>query len=196
MIKTFRSRDAELLAARKSVPIFHAVEIAQAMEQVTRRKLAQLNAAEELGDLAVPSSNCLESTSFAGDQGHRIRVSYCWELRFLWRRDAYDVDLVRRSRNPVLVRGKRENGLLPAIYPGEILQDFMRPSLIGVTELAYATGLPKAQLTAVISGQLEISADIAFRLGRFFHTTPSFWLNLQRDYEQQLAESARLAAIG
>jgi len=53
MIKTFRSRGAELLFARKSVALFQAIELAQDVELMVRRKLAQLNAAAELRDLAI-----------------------------------------------------------------------------------------------------------------------------------------------
>ena len=49
MIKTFRSRGAELLFARKSVALFQSIELAQGVELMVRRKLAQLNAAAELG---------------------------------------------------------------------------------------------------------------------------------------------------
>ena len=59
MIKTFRSRGPELLSARKSVALFHPIELAQDVELAARRKLAQLNAAEDLCDLAVPPENCL-----------------------------------------------------------------------------------------------------------------------------------------
>jgi hypothetical protein len=42
MIKTFRSRGPELLFARKSVALFHPIELAQGIEPVVRRKLAHL----------------------------------------------------------------------------------------------------------------------------------------------------------
>jgi plasmid maintenance system killer protein len=60
MIKTFRSRGAELLFARKSVALSQAIELAQGVEPSVRRELAQLNAAAELRDLTVPPKNCLE----------------------------------------------------------------------------------------------------------------------------------------
>jgi antitoxin HigA-1 len=31
------------------------------------------------------------------------------------------------------------------------------------------------------------------RLGRYFHTTPRFWLNLQSRYELEMAQETRLA---
>jgi addiction module HigA family antidote len=198
MIKTFRSRGAELLFARKSVALFQAMEMAQGVELRVRRKLAQLNAAAELRDLAVPPENCLEPVTRETKSQHSIRISHAWQLCFVWRsHDGYDVDLVRSNvlGNPVVA--EKEGDLLPPIHPGDILlQDFTRPHLISVNELALAMRLPPTRIGAVIDGKRGITADAAFGLGSFFGTTAELWLNLQRDYDLQVAESAKLAAIG
>jgi len=95
------------------------------------------------------------------------------------------------------VVAEKESDLLPPIHPGEILlQDFTRPHLIRMNELASAMRLPPTQIGAVIRGRLGITADAVFGLGSFFGTTAQLWLNLQRDYDLQVAESAKLAAIG
>jgi antitoxin HigA-1 len=198
MIKTFRSRGAELLFARKSVALFQAIELAQGVELMVRRKLTQLNAAAELRDLAVPPENCLETVTRERKSQHSIRISHAWELFFVWRsRDVYDVDLVRGNALRSLVVAENESDLLPPIHPGDILlQDFTRPHLISVNELALAMRLPPTQIDAVIRGKLGITPDTASGLGSFFDTTAELWLNLQRDYDLQVAESAKLAAIG
>src|SRR5713101_4378618 len=80
MIKTFRSRGAELLFARKSVALFQAIELAQGVELTVRRKLAQLNAAAELRDLAVPPENCLEAvTRERMSPQQRLLLEVAWE---------------------------------------------------------------------------------------------------------------------
>jgi addiction module HigA family antidote len=198
MIKTFRSRGAELLFARKSVALFQAIELAQGVELMVQRKLAQLNAAAELRDLAVPPENCLEPVTREGKSQHSIRISHAWQLCFVWRSpDVYDVDLVRSNVLGNLVVAEKESDLLPPIHPGDVLlQDFTRPHLISINELALAMRLPPTQIDAVIHGKLGITADAAFGLGSFFGTTAELWLNLQRDYDLQVAESAKLAAIG
>ncbi len=195
MIKTFRSRGPELLFARKSVALFHPIERAQGVELVVRRKLAQLNAADELRDVAVPSENRLDIVTSNRKSEYSIRISHCWQLCFAWRdRDAYDVDLVRSYENPTVAR--TETGLLPPIHPGEILrQDFTRPHMITAKELALALGMPPARIGAVIHGQLSITADVARGLGSFFASTANLWLNLQRDYDLQVVESAKLAEV-
>ena len=123
MIKTFRSRGAELLFARKSVALFQAIELAQGVELTVRRKLAQLNAAAELRDLAVPPENCLEPVTRERMNQHSIRNSHDWQLCFVWRsHDVYDVDLVRSSVLGNLVVAEKESGLLPPIHPDDILR--------------------------------------------------------------------------
>jgi antitoxin HigA-1 len=198
MIKTFRSRGAELLFARKSVALFQAVELAQGVELMVRRKLAQLNAGAELRDLAVPWENCLEPVIRESKSQYSIRINYTWQLSFVWRSpDVYDVDLVRSNILRNLVAAEKESDLLPPIHPGDILsQDFTRSHLISMSELAWAMRLPPTQIGAVIHRKLVITADAAFGLGSIFGTTAELWLNLQRDYDLQVAESAKLAAIG
>jgi addiction module HigA family antidote len=198
MIKTFRSRSAELLFARKSVALFQAIELAQGVELRVRRKLAQLNAAAELHDLVVPPENCLEPVVRERMSQNSIRISHAWQFCFVWRsHDVYDVDLVRINVLGNLVVAEKESDLLPPIHPGDILlQDFTRPHLISINELALAMRLPPTQIGAVIHGELGITADVAFGLGSVFDTTAELWLNLQRDYDLQVAESAKLAAIG
>jgi antitoxin HigA-1 len=198
MIKTFQSRGAELLFAGKSVALFQAIERAQGVELMVRRKLAQLNAAAELRDLAVPPENCLEPVTGERKSQHGIRISHARQLCFVWRsHDVYEVDLVRSNvpGNPVVA--EKEGDLLPPIHPGDILlQDFTRPHLISTNELALAMRLPPTQIGAVIDRKRGITADAVFGLGSFFGTTAELWLNLQRDDDLQVAESAKLAAIG
>jgi antitoxin HigA-1 len=116
-------------------------------------------------------------------------------LCFIWHdRDAYDVDLPNYAVGRP--RARPENSLLQPIHPGEILlQDFMRPHLIGVDELSSVVGVPPTQIIAVLDGKRAITADAAFGLGSFLGTTTELWLNLQRDHDLQVAETAKLAAI-
>ena len=196
MIKTFRSRGPELLSARKSPALFHPIELAQGIDLVARRKLAQLNAAEELRDVAVPEENCLNPATH--EKGtYTVRISHAWQLSFVWRdRDAYDVDLVRIYALRNLPVAKRQTELLPPIHPGEILyHDFTRPHSINVNEIARALGASPAEIRAVIYGELNVTADFAAWLGTFFGTTADLWMNLQRDYDLQVAETSKLAAV-
>jgi antitoxin HigA-1 len=66
--------------------------------------------------------------------------------------------------------------------PGEILRyEFLEPSGLSQKELAEALGITRVRLSEIIRGKRAITPDTAFRLGRFFDSTPEFWLGLQTD---------------
>ena len=81
--------------------------------------------------------------------------------------------------------GKR----LPLIHPGEILRDdFLKPLKISVYTLALAIKVPRSRLNDIVLGRRGITADTAFRLARYFGTTPGFWINLQARYDLDAAD--------
>ena len=66
--------------------------------------------------------------------------------------------------------------------PGEILRhEFLEPLGLSQKELAAALGITRVRLSEIIRGKRAITPDTAFRLARFFDTTPEFWLGLQTD---------------
>ncbi|MBM4275641.1 MAG: HigA family addiction module antidote protein [Deltaproteobacteria bacterium] len=66
--------------------------------------------------------------------------------------------------------------------PGEILRhEFLEPLGLTQKELAAAMGITRVRLSEIIRGRRAITPDTAFRLARFFDTTPEFWLGLQTD---------------
>jgi antitoxin HigA-1 len=72
--------------------------------------------------------------------------------------------------------GKR----LPLTHPGEILRDdFLMPMKISVYALARAIKVPRSRVNDIVLARRGITADTAFRLARYFGTTPDFWINLQ-----------------
>jgi addiction module HigA family antidote len=56
--------------------------------------------------------------------------------------------------------------------------------------LAKDIGVPMARIQAIIAERRGITGDTALRLGRYFGTSPEFWLNMQRDYELETAAEA------
>jgi antitoxin HigA-1 len=79
--------------------------------------------------------------------------------------------------------------LLPPITPGEILRgDFMEPLGLSANALAKALHVPPNRITAILNGNRSITADTALRLARYFKTTPQSWLNLQKNYELEVAK--------
>ena len=57
--------------------------------------------------------------------------------------------------------------------------------------LAREIGVPPRRINEIVHGARRVTADTALRLGRFFRTSPEFWLGLQMDYELD-TESDRL----
>lgn len=77
---------------------------------------------------------------------------------------------------------------LPPIHPGKQLrEEFMKPLEIIAYRLAKDIGVPVTRIQEIIAERRAITGDTALRLGRYFATTPEFWLNLQRDYDLERA---------
>ncbi len=78
---------------------------------------------------------------------------------------------------------------LPPVHAGEILRDeFLTPLEISVYGLAKAIKVSRPRLNDVVRGRRAITTDTALRLGRYFGTTPAFWINLQTRYDLDVAE--------
>ncbi len=77
--------------------------------------------------------------------------------------------------------------LLPPVHPGEILRDeFLRPLGLSVYRLARALKISRPRLNDL--DVAEFTTDTALRLGRYFGTTPEFWINLQARHDLDVAE--------
>ncbi len=82
--------------------------------------------------------------------------------------------------------GKRE---LAPIHPGEILlEEFLNPMDISQYRLAKDINVDPRRINEIVHGDRSITADTAFRLGRYFGISPQFWLNLQSHYDLELLE--------
>lgn len=73
-----------------------------------------------------------------------------------------------------------------AIHPGEILEDELEEIGINATTLANSLNVPPNRITQIITGKRNITADTAFRLGKYFGTSADLWMNLQKTYELDL----------
>lgn len=82
------------------------------------------------------------------------------------------------------------------VHPGEILsKDFMKPYRLSMNKLALDLRVPVTRIADIVAERRGISPDTALRLGRYFNTTPRFWLNLQTRYDLEVAEDENLAKI-
>lgn len=73
------------------------------------------------------------------------------------------------------------------IHPGEILGDELREIGISAAELSRQLKVPENRISQIIAKKRGISGDTAIRLGKWFGTTPEFWMNLLNSYELRLA---------
>jgi toxin HigB-1 len=90
MIRSFRDRDTERLAARQRVK-----QWSPELSKAALRKLAMLDAAEELSDLRVPPGNRLERLKCDRQGQHSIRINDQRRICFRWEAgNAYDVEIV------------------------------------------------------------------------------------------------------
>jgi antitoxin HigA-1 len=82
------------------------------------------------------------------------------------------------------------------LHPGEVLsEDFMKPYRLSMNRLALDLRVPVTRIADIVAERRGISPDTALRLGRYFKTTPRFWLNLQTKYDLEVAEDESLAKI-
>ena len=96
-----------------------------------------------------------------------------------------------------MAKTKRTSQKLPPIHPGEILrEDYLKPLGLTAHRLAMALRVPATRIAEVIHERRAITADTAIRLGRYFNTTPRFWLNLQTAYDLEVAEDRIGVRVG
>ena len=83
-----------------------------------------------------------------------------------------------------LLSGRR----LAAVHPGEVLlKDFIEPLGLTRYRVAKAIGVPQRRIDEVCAGN---------RLGRFFAVEPQLWMNLQAQYDLEVAEANFRTASG
>lgn len=79
-----------------------------------------------------------------------------------------------------------------------MLRHFIEPMELTQAEVARAIGVPYQRLNEVVRGVRKVTPETALRLGRYFDTSPGFWLNLQLAvdlYDALRSESEALERI-
>jgi addiction module HigA family antidote len=78
---------------------------------------------------------------------------------------------------------------LKPVHPGEILrEEFMKPLGLSMNKLALDLRVPVTRIAEIVHERRAISIDTALRLGRYFNTSPVFWMNLQVRFDLEIAE--------
>ena len=90
----------------------------------------------------------------------------------------------------------KKTNTMPPVHPGETLrEDFLKPLGLTANRLAMELIVPVTRVNDIVRCKRAITADTALRLSRYFGTTPQFWMNLQTNYDLELAEDRRGAEI-
>lgn len=77
------------------------------------------------------------------------------------------------------------------VHPGAILrEEFIEPLGLTAGRVAKGCSIARTRIERIVAEEIGISGDTAIRLGRFFRTTPQFWMNLQQHYELEKAAAA------
>lgn len=70
------------------------------------------------------------------------------------------------------------------IHPGEVLEEeFLKPLNLSQHKLALDTSVDPRRINEIVLGKRRVTANTALRLGRYFNTSPEFWLGLQAQYD-------------
>jgi addiction module HigA family antidote len=78
---------------------------------------------------------------------------------------------------------------LAPIHPGEVLlEDFLKPMGISQYRLAKSIHVHPRRINEIVHGKRAVTADTALRLARFFGTSTELWMNLQSQYEIEVAK--------
>jgi len=75
------------------------------------------------------------------------------------------------------------------ITVGDILkEEYLDPMGISAYRLAHEIGVSTSLISQIIRGTTAISADTAWRLGKFFDTSSQYWLNMQATCDSRKIE--------
>lgn len=78
------------------------------------------------------------------------------------------------------------------LHPGELVREVcIEATGLTVTEVAKKLGVDRTTFSRLLNGSAGISPEMALRLSIALGSSPTLWLNIQRDYDLWLAEKLR-----
>jgi addiction module HigA family antidote len=78
---------------------------------------------------------------------------------------------------------------LSPVHPGEVLEEeFLKPLELSQHRLALEIGVDPRRINEIVLRKRRLTANTALRLGRYFDTSPEFWLGLQAQYDLDVEE--------
>ena len=81
-------------------------------------------------------------------------------------------------------------------HPGELLKEmYLTPISLSITDAAEGSGITRQALSELINGKTGVSIDMARRLAKALDTSPTFWLNLQMQYDLWQTRSKKFPEV-
>ena len=81
-------------------------------------------------------------------------------------------------------------------HPGEmLLEEFLTPMGLTQRQLADAVHAPYQRINDLVNGRRSMTSSTALRLGKYFGTSASFWMNLQLRWDLYFAQQEETKAL-
>jgi addiction module HigA family antidote len=81
-------------------------------------------------------------------------------------------------------------------HAGEmLLKEFLEPMHLSQRDVADGIDVPYQRINELVNGRRGVTPSTALRLGKYFGTTPDFWLNLQQRWDLYKAIQNELETI-
>ena len=78
-------------------------------------------------------------------------------------------------------------------HPGLVLRDYLEGH--NITEVAKHIGVSRVTLSKILNCRTGITADMSLRLSAALGTNPSFWLDMQSNYDMGKARARKRPRI-
>lgn len=73
-------------------------------------------------------------------------------------------------------------------HPGiEVRNLIIEEGNLSIKKASEALGVNRTSFTRLISGSSGISANMAFKIAKYTHTDPQYWMNLQSDFDADMS---------
>ncbi|MYK30796.1 MAG: HigA family addiction module antidote protein [Boseongicola sp. SB0670_bin_30] len=80
------------------------------------------------------------------------------------------------------------NLLEEPMHPGEVLKElYLDPLDMGAIAFARRLGVPRTRIERLVNGVTGMTPDTALRIARALNTTPTYWMNMQTNFEMAAA---------
>lgn len=90
---------------------------------------------------------------------------------------------------------KVEYGNIIAFHPSYYIKDVIEDMDLTQEEFAIRLGTTPKNLSELLTGKIKLSTDIAMKLSKMLGTSVDVWLNLEKSFEEKLAEIERLKQL-